>query len=54
MIKFIQIENGLAIIKWENLDDSVELKKFMDNCEVTMQYQNLSNPFEIKDGVGND
>ena len=50
MIKFIQIENGLAIIKWENLDDSVELKKFMDNCEVTMHYQNLSNPFEIKEG----
>lgn len=47
MIKFIQIENGLAIIKWENINDAVEL--IMDNCEVTMHYQNLSNPFEIKE-----
>ena len=49
MIKFIQIESGLAIIKWENIGDSIELKKFMDNCKVTLHYQNVSNPFEIGD-----
>lgn len=48
MIKFIQIENGLALIKWQNLDDSVELKKFMDNCKVTLHYRNLSNPLNIE------
>lgn len=46
MIKFIQIENGLALLKWENLDDSVELKKFMENCEVTLHYINMTNPLE--------
>jgi len=51
MIKFIQIENGLALIKWQDLDDSVELKKFMDNCGVTLHYRNLSNPFNIEKEV---
>ena len=49
MIKFIQIENGLALIKWQNLDDAVELKKFIDNCEVNLHYLNVSNP--LKPGV---
>ena len=41
MIKVFQIENGLLLIKYENLDDSVELKKFMDNCKVTLHYHNV-------------
>ena len=45
MIKFTIIENGLAILKWDDLDDSVELKKFIDNCKVNMQVVNVSNPF---------
>lgn len=52
MIKFIQIENGLALIKWDDFDDSVELKKFIDNCEVKLHYLNLSNP--LGQGVGKD
>ena len=48
MIKFIEIEAGFAIIKWDNLDDSCELKKFLDGCGVTLHYHNLapSVPFD--------
>lgn len=42
MINIIQVESGLLIIKYENLDDAAELKKFMDNCEVTLHYHNLN------------
>ena len=49
MIKFIQIDEGIAIIKWDKLDDAVELKKFIDNCEVNLHYLNVSNP--LKRGV---
>lgn len=47
MIKFVSIEPGFAVIRWDNLDDSVELKKFVDNCDVTLHYIDASNPFNI-------
>ena len=49
MIRFIQCDDGLAILRWENLEDAVELKKFIDNCGVTLHYVNMSNP--LKPGV---
>ena len=42
MIKFIEIEAGFAILKWDNIDDSYELKKFLDGCEVTLHYHKLA------------
>ena len=42
MIKFIEIEAGFAILKWDNIDDSYELKKFLEGCEVTLHYHNLA------------
>ncbi len=47
MIEFIVVENGLSIVKWENLDDSIELKKFLDNCDVPVKFVNMSNPFKV-------
>lgn len=52
MIKFIEIEAGFAIIKWDNIDDSYELKKFLDGCEVTLHYHNLAPSAPEKDYNG--
>lgn len=52
MIKFIQCESGLAVLKWDNIDDAVELKKFMDNCEVNLHYFNVSNPLKPEEDGG--
>ena len=54
MIKFIQIDNGLAILKWQDLDDAVELKKFIECCGVTLHYRNVSNPFDVFEEDKND